>query len=250
MQLFSVNSDKLETQLMCYSNSSTSTTYQLADKYKKNPPSDPDPGPVFFASGFSFPEWRVITEEEDIQIMKWGLIPQWYRGDNWKEIASKTLNARSETADEKPSFEKAIEHRCIVPSTGFFEWKTIGKEKIPYFIAPSEGEVFHMAGIFDGWLDPSTGKIIRTFSILTCEANELMAEIHNTKHRMPSILPNELIGEWLSGTMDVHALENGIPSKAMKAHEISRRIIGGKQPNVKEVLEPFDNGIGLQGSLW
>jgi putative SOS response-associated peptidase YedK len=235
---------------MCYSNSSTTTTYQLSEKYKRKAPSVKDPGPLFFASGFSFPDWRVITEDDEIQIMKWGLIPHWFRGDNWKEIASKTLNARSETADEKPSFEEAMQHRCIVPSTGFFEWKTIGKEKIPYFIQPSRDEVFHMAGIFDAWRDPNNRALTRTFSILTCEANPLMAEIHNTKHRMPSILLKDQIEDWLSGEMDVHTLEKGVESAEMKAHEISRKIISGSHPNCPEVLLPFNNGIGLQGSLW
>lgn len=236
---------------MCYSNSSTSTNIQLAQRYKKKIPETLDAEPVFYASGFTYPKWRIITSAEEIASMHWGLVPNWFSGADWKEIASITLNSRIETADEKASFRHLIDRqRCIVPSTGFFEWKHLGKEKVPYFIYPKTDTVFSMAGLFDKWIDPVKGETIQSFTILTCEANPLMREIHNTKFRMPVILPDELENEWLSGKLDHRKLEIPASQEMMAAHEISKKIISSPQANSAGLLKPFDNGIYEQGSLF
>ena len=236
---------------MCYSNSSTSTNVQLSERYKKQIPLDLKAGPVFYANGFSFPNWRIITNDYEIQSMRWGLVPSWFSGNDWKEIAALTLNARIETADEKASFRNLIDRqRCIVPSTGFFEWKHVGKEKIPYLIYPSTNEVFSIAGLYDQWIDPVKGALINTFSILTCDANPLMREIHNTKYRMPVLLQRENESEWLEGRLDHEKLKGPAPDSMMKVHEINRKIISSDHANSPEVLQPYDNGIYEQGSLF
>lgn len=236
---------------MCYSNSSTSTNVQLAERYKKNVPTNLDAGPVFYANGFSFPKWRIITKTPEILAMRWGLIPHWFVGADWKEIASLTLNSRIETADEKASFRGLLDRqRCIVPSTGFFEWKHVGKEKIPYFIHPAKESVFSMAGLYDQWTDPLKGEVIHTFSILTCEANPLMRSIHNTKFRMPVLLEAEQEHDWLNGNMPHTALFTPSSDSLMNAHEISKRVINSKHANCQDVSKPFDNGVYEQGSLF
>jgi putative SOS response-associated peptidase YedK len=236
---------------MCYSNSSTSTNVQLAERYKKQVPQNMQAGPVFCAQGFTFPIWRVITSGEEIQTMNWGLIPSWFKGADSNEIAAMTLNAKVETAHEKASFKHLIDtKRCIIPSTGFFEWKTIGKEKVPYFIFPTNDSVFSMAGIYDTWVDPSSGSIHNTFSMLTCTANPLMAEIHNTKKRMPVILANDQEEKWLRGNLNSHELELPFPDKFIKAHQINKKVINSKHSNVPEILLPFDNQVYEQGSLF
>ena len=132
---------------MCYSNSSTSTNVQLAAKYVKKIPFNLTENQVFFASGFTFPVWRIITKNDEIIPMQWGLIPNWFQDSDFQKIASMTLNAKVETAEEKPSFKKLVGSKhCIVPSSGFFEWQHQGKEKIPYFIYPANG-IFSMAGL-------------------------------------------------------------------------------------------------------
>lgn len=121
-----------------------------------------------------FSEWRVITSEIEIQNMQWSLIPNWYKGTNWIEIASKTANAKIETAHEKASYKFLLSgQRCIIPSNGFFEWQHVGKLKRPYFIYPTHETMFSMAGIYDLWTDLSTGETKNSFSILTTKANEL-----------------------------------------------------------------------------
>lgn len=210
-----------------------------------------DETPVYFASGFSFPQWRIVTQEDTLQTMNWGLIPSWFKETDYKEIASMTLNARVETLDEKASFRHLLHRQeCIVPSSGFFEWKTVGKEKIPYFIYPAAGSIFSMAGLYDQWQDPISGIVKKTFTILTCPANELMAEIHNSKKRMPVILDSTQEKDWLLGNLDQDQLLLPIADEFLKANEINRKIINGKLHNCPEVQQPFDNKIYEQGALF
>lgn len=236
---------------MCYSNASTSKNVDLSKRYKKAVPQGLDESPVFFASGFTFPQWRVITTKEDIQVMHWGLIPSWFSDSNPKDIASKTLNARVETLDEKASFRNLItRNRCIVPSTGFFEWQTNGSRKTPFFIHPPENEVFSLAGLFDQWVNPLDGQVRSTFTIITCPANALMEEIHNTKKRMPVVLDVSQEKEWLNGTLAPGSISTVLSDASMLAHEVEQRIISGKHPNCAEVQLPFHNTYFEQGSLF
>ena len=236
---------------MCYSNSSTSKNVDLSRKYQKKIPAGMDETPVFFASGFSFPRWRIVTASEDLQEMNWGLIPSWFHGKDPAEIASMTLNAKVETIDEKASFRHLVHRQqCIVPSSGFFEWKTFGKDKIPFFIKPSEGDIFSMAGLYDSWQDPVSGQTKRTFTILTCDANPLMAEIHNSKKRMPVLLLPGQETDWISGRLEAGTLEKPVPDSFLKAIEVNRRITGGKHPNCPEVQLEFHNPSYEQGSLF
>ena len=235
---------------MCYSNSSTSTNIQLAQRYqRKITPSIPET-PIFFSSGFQFPSWRIITPDESIQVMNWGLIPRWYKGNDASAFAANTLNAKVETLHDKVSFRHLVDrNRCIIPSTGFFEWQTRQKLKIPYFIAPTNDIVFSMAGLMDQWI-ASDGSLKRTFTIITGEANELMREIHNSKKRMPVLLTKEREDDWLSGKLNLNELTNVFPSIYMQAIEVNKGVIGGKNPNILEVQQPFDNGYYMQGSLF
>jgi putative SOS response-associated peptidase YedK len=124
---------------MCYSNSSTSSNETLGKFYQREIVTLPSAEPTYYANGFTFPSWRIITHEPQIKRMQWGLIPSWYSGVSPIDIAIKTLNARIETLSEKASFKRLVStQRCIVPSSGFFEFQHKGAEKIPYFIYPIE----------------------------------------------------------------------------------------------------------------
>ncbi len=236
---------------MCYSNASTSKNIDLSKRYKKAVPPGLDESPIFLASGFTFPQWRVITAKEEIQVMNWGLIPSWFKEPTPKDIAAKTLNARIETLGEKASFRHLVaRNRCIVPSTGFFEWQTNGTRKTPFFIHPHEHELFSMAGLHDQWLNPLDGLVRSTFTIITCPANALMEEIHNTKKRMPLILHTSQENDWLNGTLTLTKLSPTLSDNSMLAHEIDPRIVSGKNPNCREVQLPFHNPYFEQGSLF
>lgn len=236
---------------MCYSNSSTSKNIDLSKKYGKKIPLNMDETPIYYALGFTFPNWRIVTKNDTLETMKWGLIPSWFKGQDSNEIANMTMNAKVETVDEKASFKHLLHRQeCIVPSNGFFEWQTIGKEKIPYFIYPSHGEIMSIAGLYDQWLDPISGEFKKTFTILTCPANEIMEEIHNSKKRMPVLLKQEDEDSWLQGKLDLDILKQPVESDFIRAHEIDRKIITSKNGNVPEVSLPFKNIFYQQGSLF
>lgn len=235
---------------MCYSNSSTSSTQQLAERYKKLVPGKPIEFNYYFASGFHFPQWHIATNDEVLQQMRWGLLPQWYKGGNWMEFASKTLNARIETCTEKASFKHLVStKRCLVPSSGFFEWQTQGKLKIPYFIKAIGQPIFSIAGLYDTWLDSSTGAQEKTFTILTTEANALMAEIHNSKQRMPLILSAEEEHSWLSGQLALHDVSNRANIE-LEAWEVDKKLLLSKAANVAEVQQKYCTQVGKQTGLF
>lgn len=176
-------------------------------------------------NAFSFPDCPVITSDPELHIFKWGLIPFWVKDQKQAdEIKRMTLNARADTVFQKPSFREPImKKRCLVPSTGYFEWRHEGNKKIPYYIYVKDEPIFSMAGVYDSWLDRSTGEVISTFSIITTEANELTGYIHNTKHRMPAILSLEDEERWLDlklGKSDIEQLLIPFPADRMDAYVI------------------------------
>jgi putative SOS response-associated peptidase YedK len=235
---------------MCYSNSSTSTTQQLAERYSKLVPGKPVELNYYFASGFHFPQWHIVTNDEVLQQMRWGLLPQWYNGRNWIEFASKTLNARIETCSEKASFKHLVtSKRCLVPSSGFFEWQTQGKLKIPYFIKWIEHPVFSIAGLYDTWLNPSNGAREKTFTILTTEANSLMAEIHNSKKRMPLILSPNDEANWLNGQLALQDVSNRANIE-LAAWEVDKKLILGPTANSPQVSQRYCNNLAVQKGLF
>jgi len=218
---------------MCYSNSSISSNIELGKKYGKKVDSSISEIPQYFSNGFQFPIWRIITDAPCITPMKWGLIPHWFQG-NPTEIASKTLNARIESISSKPSFSKLIEsNRCIIPSSGFFEWQHQGKNKIPHFIYGKEDSILSMAGLWDEYVDASTGILIQSFTILTQEANAFMAEIHNVKKRMPVFLKDSAISGWLNGKQfSLIDFDNNAIS--LNAHPVDKSILLSANSNVSE----------------
>ncbi len=175
-------------------------------------------------SGFSHQQHPVITANSVNlpEFMSWGLIPNWVNSQvQATEIRNFTLNAKSETINEKPSFKHLISsNRCLVPVSGFYEWQTRGKKKIPYFIGLAQHEVFFLAGLWDVWQNPTLNKPVSSFTIITTSANDLMAEIHNSKKRMPCIVLPEQQEEWLTMPLTEtikEAVFQAIPSDLMLA---------------------------------
>ena len=128
----------------------------------------------------------------EIAELQWGLVPAW---SQTAQAARPQINARSETAHQKPTFREAIrKRRCLIPATGFYEWKKIeGRaNKVPYYIYPKDGGLFIFAGIWERW--QRGNEKIESFAILTREANKELSEIH---HRMPVILSTTVQNQWL-----------------------------------------------------
>ncbi len=157
--------------------------------------------PREFINGFTFPLTPVITNESPSRIshLQWGLIPFWAKDDSIKKY---TLNAKIETIRKKPAFRSSVNKRCLVIADGFYEWKWLdakGKKKQKYLVTRPGNELFAFAGIWSEWTREETGEIIRSYSILTTGANELMSEIHNSKKRMPVVLTPGFETGWLTG---------------------------------------------------
>jgi len=174
---------------MCFHNSLSKASQEIENRFNAKFESVFEFQPIYHASGFSFPKWAVITAEKPktIQMYKWSLIPHWIKNlEDALKFRANTLNAQSETVFGKPSFKYSInKKRCLVISTGFYEWQDFNQKKYPYFINLKDGALFSMAGIFQNWTDKSTGELLNTFSILTTSANPLLEKIHNTKKRKP-----------------------------------------------------------------
>lgn len=188
---------------MCFHNSMSKKARELAARYGRK--SDVVEivqdiiNEQYHINAFSFPWCPIVTRSEELQVFNWGLIPHWIKSaSDAQQIRTMTLNARADTLFIKPSFRESInKRRCLVPSTGYFEWRHEKNKKQPYCIFVKEEAVFSMAGIYDTWIDPITGEQQTTFSIITTEANPLASYIHNTKMRMPAILAPQDEEGWL-----------------------------------------------------
>lgn len=178
----------------------------------------------FVVSAFSYPELPVVLKNGDenrVELMHWGLIPSWTKNEEEAaELRKMSLNARGETLNEKPMFKRSMKQRCLIPASGFFEWRTVGDKKYPYFIFPEKG-LFYFGGIYSNWLNPNTGEEIQSFSMVTTAANPMMEFIHNLKKRMPLILPDENLDSWLDENFsDTNALIKPYDEALMRSHTV------------------------------
>ncbi len=216
---------------MCYFVEQNIQRKEIEKRFGIMMPEDPRYIPGYFHSAFSKPFLPVITTNKpnEIQLFQWGLIPSWVHDENTAEkIRNITYNAKSETAWEKPSFRSSIRtKRCLVITHGFFEYHTEENKKIPYYIKLKNNQIFAFAGLYDNWINPVTGEIINTFSILTTSANPLLEKIHNLKKRMPVILPQAIEMDWIKEGNDRTQTESylrAFPQDEMTAYSVSRRI--------------------------
>jgi putative SOS response-associated peptidase YedK len=173
------------------------------------------------------------------------VIPAWVRtAEEADEIRSKTFNARAESIDSKPSFSSSFKSkRCIIPVKGFYEWQHVGTKKIPWYIYCLNDEIFSIAGLYSEWVGTASSETISTFSIITTDANELMAEVHNSKKRMPAILGREDETKWIDLSIsqaEASGLLRPYPSELLKAHTISPLVNSRTENrNTPEVIKPY-----------
>lgn len=153
---------------------------------------------------------RNAAGERELVDVRWGLVPRWAKDPS---IGAKMNNARAETVAEKPSFREAYrKRRCLIPANGFYEWKLESGLKQPYYIYPSGGALFAFAGLWEQWND------LQTCAIITTEANEKMAAVHE---RMPVIVSPAEYSDWLAGK-DVPL--RPCPESAIDIRRVSRAV--------------------------
>ncbi len=192
--------------------------------------------PLFHVSGFSHPKLFIYTDNtpNTPTISTWGLVPHWVKDKGQlKKFWNNTLNARGETIFEKPSFRNSAKNnRCIVYVDGFYEHHHFNGKTYPFYIHLKEHKPIALAGLWSEWVDPETGEILNSFSIVTTRGNSMMAKIHNNpklkEPRMPVILPSELEDKWLQAVddeVDIKAIQELIqayPEEELTAHSVNR----------------------------
>jgi putative SOS response-associated peptidase YedK len=177
----------------------------------------------------------VLSEngKRKLEMLRWGLIPSW--ADD-PEIGNRMINARSETVAEKPSYRRAFKRsRCLILADGFYEWQRTDSGKQPFHIRMQDESPFAFAGLWESW---DKGDGLRSCTIITTEANDLVGEVHN---RMPVILHAEDYEMWLDLDFDerepLTSLLKPYPAETMEAYPVSRRV---NKPSNNEpgVVEP------------
>ncbi|MFA6266952.1 MAG: SOS response-associated peptidase [Pseudolabrys sp.] len=134
---------------------------------------------------------RLDNGQRHFALMRWGLLPSWVKDP---KAFSLIINARGESAIDKPAFGAAMKRRrCLIPADGFYEWKADGPRKQPYFIHARSGEPLAFAGLWETWTGPN-GEELDTVAIVTTTANRTLRPLHD---RMPVIVPPDAFDLWL-----------------------------------------------------
>lgn len=233
---------------MCYHTSLAVSGPELETRFDATLPSGLHAAPQYHINAYAFPRYPILTRQQpgQFQGIRWGMVPHWVKSKaDAEKLRAQTINARSETIYEKPSFRQAAQkgQRCLIPVTGFFEWHTAGKQKYPFYISAADQTIASIAGLWDEWADPDTGEVLTTFSLLTTDANPLLAKIHNTKQRQPCVLTREQERIWLRENLTEkeagQLLHEIYPANRMRSQPISKRITSRTEDsNVPEVLAP------------
>ncbi|WP_027506945.1 SOS response-associated peptidase [Rhodococcus sp. UNC23MFCrub1.1] len=178
-------------------------------------------------------------EARQLRTVRWGLIPSWAKD---RKIASRLINARSETITEKPAFRKAAaKRRCLVPADGYYEWEKREGKKIPHFLH-TDG-VLAMAGLYELWPDPALpeddpGKWVWTTTVLTTTATDALGHIHD---RSPVVVPADMRDAWLDPALTdlgaVADLVQSMPEPHLSPYEVSTAV-NSVRNNGPQLLEP------------
>lgn len=207
-------------------------------------------------SGFEYTNYPIIKPINggcDFEIVEahWEFIGSWLK--TWNEVVESrkkynTLNAKAENLFVNEKGQKSMwadaakNRRCLVLSSGFYEWrhyKPDGSKKeiaYPYYVTIPGRDYFFMAGVWQAWTDRETGETIDTFAIVTSKANSLMAQIHNKKLRMPTILPDELASEWIQEGLSEEKIQQlgnfQYPSEKMSGYTIEKDFRSLEEPQI------------------
>lgn len=177
--------------------------------------------------------------ERHLALLRWGLIPFW--ADD-ASIGSRMINARAESAAQKNAFRTAFRRRrCLIVADGFYEWQkpaTKGGRKQPYRVTLTDGGLFAFAGLWESWREPASGETVESCAILTTDANEDLAQIHE---RMPVILDPAGYDTWLdpdTDPADAQALLSPYPAERLTAYPVPTRVnaVANDDPGVIEPL--------------
>lgn len=232
---------------MCYHKSEPERT-ELDDLFDYAVRTDEWDKYYYHLSGFSFQKIPVLTCEKPdrIQAFNWGLIPSWVPNEQKAmDIRMYTLNAKSETIFQTPSFKNVISSkRCLIFANGFFEPHTFNKKKYTFYIGIKSQKTFALAGIYDEWVNKETGEIHKTCSIITMQPQGIMSKIHNKMEkdgtpdpRTPIILNKENMMNWIKPNLnkdEIISMFKEYPDDDLKYFTVSQFIHNKKEDTNQE----------------
>ena len=198
------------------------------------------------APGNEMPVIVRAAGKNGIAVMKWGLVPHWAKESS---TAPNVINARAEELAEKPMFRPLLANRrCLVPASGFFEWKKEGKRKVPFWVRCKDAPLFAFAGLFDARLGPD-GQHHSAYTNITCRPNALVAKTHD---RMPVILTRENEERWISGDPlppgSLGELLRPCPAGDMEMVPVSD-LVNNPSVDDERVVRPLASSAGTQTFL-
>lgn len=178
--------------------------------------------------------------ERQLGTFDWGLVPFWAKD---RKIGARLINARLETAAEKPAFRDSFSaRRCIIPAEGFYEWEPKDRGKLPHYFFSPDRRPLALAGLWSSWKDPDSGDRIRTCTILTTEANDVVEQIH---HRMPVVLSDTTWDPWLDPDVkDAGAIGDLLAASvgpSLVEHAVST-LVNRVANDVPELIAPLKSG--------
>jgi putative SOS response-associated peptidase YedK len=165
----------------------------------------------------------IVAEDGKRELIRarWGLVPGWWKKP-LKELKLATFNARAETVEEKPMFRSAFKRkRCLIPVSGYYEWQDTPGGKQPWYFTARDGSpALTIAGLWDEWTNPETGKPLKSCTMIITEPNEFVAEVHD---RMPVLLTDRQFDPWLTGEAGVEYLKPA-PNNFLQKLPVSKRV--------------------------
>ncbi len=183
--------------------------------------------------------WNAGKDAAEARLFRWGLIPHWAQDP---AIGNRLINARAETLTKKPAFRSAFFHRrCLVVSTGFYEWRQQGTRKVPYLIHLPDYQLFAFAGLWESWQPPDAPESSHTFTLITVPPNEFVRQYHD---RMPAMLLPEHEQQWIHPHTPPEMLHKILatpyPAEWLTAHRVSLRVNNPANDD-PSLIEPVDN---------
>ena len=196
-----------------------------------------DPAPSFNVAPTQ-PAWTLVADAAGAraEAMRWGLVPGWAPDP---KLGASMINARLETVAVKPAFRNAWKaRRCLVPASGYYEWREEAGVKQPYYIHDGEAPVLMFAGLWERWKSPA-GEWIHSFAIVTCAALDPMRQLHD---RTPLMLPAPVLHDWLHGTPEAAAaIALAVEPPPLRWHAVSRAV-GNPRSNGPQLVAPIPLG--------
>ncbi len=170
-----------------------------------------------------------------VRAYRWGLVPHWSKD---LKFGAKTINARADTVATKPSFREASKkRRCLVPASGYYEWKGQAPNKQPYFIHDPAGDLLMFAGLWEGWRESPDAEWVHTYTVITGEPGKVSGDIHD---RQPVILPPDLWSVWCEALpADAQGVLAKVPEAELVYHPVTRAV-GSPKNNSPKLVEPIE----------